>query len=90
MNEEIKEEKYPDVDEPVVQFKMISDRDIYRVVSERNKDLTLIEISGYDLNIGFNMEHLRSLEDINAAGEAIGIMFKEIILDRLLSNKQNP
>lgn len=76
------------VKEAEVKFKVISDRDIYKVVSSQNRDLTLIEITGYDVRINFNMEHLRSLEDVNAAGEAIGIMFRDIILEKLLEYKQ--
>lgn len=91
MNEEnVTESNLTPVQEPEIKFKAISERDIYKVVSEKNKDLTLIEITGYGLQINFNMEYLRSLEDVNAAGDAIGTMFKEIILEKLLEYKQKP
>lgn len=86
----ISNDQIPPVQEPEVKFKAISERDVYKVVSEKNKDLTLIEITGYGLQINFNMEYLRSLEDVNAAGDAIGTMFKEIILEKLLEYKQKP
>ncbi len=78
------------VDEPVVKFRAISDRDVYKVVSESNKDITLIEITGFDLQINFNMEYLRSYEDVNAAADGVGTMFRELILEKLLEYKQKP
>lgn len=88
--EAIKNENLTPVEEPVVKFRSLSDRDVYKVVSENNKDITLIEITGYDLQINFNMEYLKSLQDVNAASEAIGTMFRDIILDKLLEYKQKP
>ena len=78
------------VGEPVVKFRAISDRDVYKVVSENNKDITLIEITGYDLQINFNMEYLKSLQNVNAAADAMGTMFREIMLEKLLEYKQKP
>ena len=82
--------KLDPVAEPTIKFNVISDRDVYKVVSEKKKDLTLIEITGYGLQINFNMEYLRSLDDINAAGEAVGILFRDIMLEKLLEYKQKP
>ena len=76
------------VAEPTLQFKAITDRDVYKIVSEKNSDLTLIEITGYGVEINFNMEYLKSIEDINAATEAIGVLFKEIILEKLLETNK--
>lgn len=77
----------PNVPEPVVQFKSISDRDVCTVLSEEHPDTTLIEISGYGLRINFNMQYLRTYEDVISASEAVGTMFKEIMLERLLGSK---
>ncbi len=78
------------VDEPVVKFRAISDRDVYKVVSANNQDITLIEITGFDLQFNFNMEYLRSYEDVTAAADGIGTMFKDLILEKLLEYKQKP
>lgn len=77
----------PPVPEATVKFNAISDRSVYKVVSEKNEDITLIEITGYDLQINFNMQYLKSLEDVNAASQAIGILFRDIILEKLLDYK---
>lgn len=84
------EVKLPSVPEATVVFNAITDRSVYRVVSEDNPDRALIEITGYDLQINFNYEYLRSYEDVSAAAEGISTMFKEIMLERLLSQKQTP
>ena len=60
------EETVQTVDEPRVEFKMISDRSVCKIVNE-DINQTLVEISGYDLQINFNMEYLNSIEDVEAA-----------------------
>ena len=92
MSEELDREKYdednlPPVPEPTTTFKNFTDRDVYKVVSEKDPNTTLIEISGYDLHIGFNMKYLNTLEDIDAATEAIAALFRDVIMDRLLEYK---
>ena len=83
------EEKIKTEDEARVEFKMITDRSIYRVVNEEI-DKTLVEISGYDLQIGFNMEYLRSMEEVEAAIEGLGNLFRDLIMEKLLEyRKQN-
>ena len=64
MDNEIKQT----VDEPRVEFKMISDRSVYNIVNE-DINKTLVEISGYDLQINFNMEYLNSIEDVEEEDE---------------------
>ena len=80
--------KFPPVRESEVKFKVNSDRDVYRVISEKDPKTTLIEITGYDVQINFNMEYLRSLEDVNAAAEAVGVLFRDVMLEKLLEYKQ--
>lgn len=77
----------PDVDEPEVKFKLISGRDIMEVNSADNGE-KLIEISGYDLQINFNMQYLKSLEDIEAACKGISDLFKETIMEKLLEYRK--
>lgn len=88
--EENPQQNMAQVNEPTIKFKAISDRSIYKVISSNNPDITLIEITGYDLQINFNMEYLKTLEDINAACDAIGTLFRDIILEKHLESKQKP
>lgn len=79
----------PKVDEPIVKFKLVSDRDVMTIVNDDIKE-TLVEISGYDLQINFNMQYLKSVEDIKAAGDGIADLFKQLIMEKLLEyRKQN-
>lgn len=75
-------------EEPRVEFRLISDRSIFNIVNQEiNK--TLVEISGYDLQINFNLEYLNTIEDIEAAIEGLGNLFRDIITKQLLDRKQN-
>lgn len=85
--EEEKDIQLSEVDEPEVKFKLISDRDIMNVESGDNGE-KLIEISGYDLQINFNMRYLKSIEDINAACNGISDLFRETIMEKLLEYRK--
>lgn len=56
--EQEKDVKLPKVDEPTVKFRLISDRDVMNIINDDIKE-TLVEISGYDLQINFNMQYLK-------------------------------
>ena len=75
------------VDEPTVEFKMITDRTVYNIVNDEIKQ-TLIEISGYDLMINFNMEYINSIEDVEAAVEGVADLFRKEIMSKLLEHKK--
>ena len=77
----------PDVDEPEVRFKLISERDIMNVENADTHE-KLVEISGYDLQINFNMQHLRSVEEIEAACKGISDLFREVIMEKLLEYRK--
>ena len=78
----------PDVDEPEVKFKLISGRDVMNVENADTGE-RLIEISGYDLQINFNMQYLKTIEDITAACKGVADLFRETIMEKLLeSSKQ--
>ena len=79
---EEKDELQP-VNEPEVKFKLVSGRDTMNVISKEVNE-TLIEISGYDLQINFNMKYLKSVEDIEAACQGIANLFRQTIMDKLL------
>ncbi len=73
------------VSEPTVTFKSISDRMIMDVVNADNKEV-LIQISGYDLRIDFNMQYLRSIQDVEAAVGGIAQLFRDAIMEAALGH----
>ena len=80
---EERDENLQPVNEPEVKFKLISGRDTMNVINKEVNE-TLIEISGYDLQINFNMQYLKSVEDIEAACQGIANLFRQTIMDKLL------
>lgn len=83
----MEENKRPQENEPKVMFRSITDRDVFRIVNQET-DKTLVEISGYDLQINFNMEYLNSVQDIEAASQGLKDMFKEIMLEQVFKEKK--
>jgi hypothetical protein len=81
------EKKGQTVDEPTVEFKMITDRTACSIVNDEINQ-TLVEISGYDLMINFNMEYINSIEDVEAAVEGVGDLFRKEIMSKLLEHKK--
>ena len=89
MVHEEQEGVYSKVNEPTVHFKLISDR-IIREINNPEIKQTLIRISGYDLQIDYNLQYLKSVEDIEAACNGIAQLFREDIMRVLLErNKQS-
>lgn len=87
MEEQKQEGAYSHVDEPVVQFKVNSDRIVREVINADTKQV-LVHISGYDLQINFNMQYLKSVEDIEAACSGISQLFRDIIMEKLLEGNK--
>ena len=83
MEEQKIEGTYSHIDEPVVQFKANSDRIVREVINADTKQV-LVHISGYDLQINFNMQYLKSIEDVEAACDGIAQLFRGAIMDKLL------
>lgn len=75
------------INEPKVEFRSISDRTIFKIINDSINE-NLVEITGYDLQINFNMEYINSIEDVEAAVEGIGNLFRQIIMDKLLEHKK--
>ncbi len=75
------------ITEPTRTFKAISDLTIYKIVNEDIKQ-TLVEITGYDVNVNFNMSYLRSVEDVEAACNGISQLFRDLIMEKLLGNQK--
>ena len=74
-------------DEPKIEFLVISDRGLLAI---KNPDINknLVEISGYDLQVNFNMEYLNSIEDVESAVNGISDLFRELIMEKLLEYKR--
>ncbi len=87
MSAESEQLKLSAVPESEVKFKIISDRDVMNVVNADSNEV-LIEISGYDLQINFNMEYLKSVEDIDAACNGVAQLFRDTIMDKLLEYRK--
>ena len=83
----MEENRRPQENEPKVMFRSITDRDVFIIVNQET-DKTLVEISGYDLQINFNMEYLNSVQDIEAASQGLKDMFKEIMLEQVFKEKK--
>lgn len=74
--------------EPEVVFNTLSDRRILAVQTEETHE-TIMEISGYDLQIKFNRDKLKSIEDIESLLEGLKSLFKQMVMEDLLGNKEN-
>ena len=75
-------------DEPQVVFNAISDKAAFLIKSHDNKT-TLVEISGYGLEVNFNMQYMKSMIDVDEVVNGISEMFRSIITDKLLNGKQS-
>lgn len=84
---ESKEQTLQTQDEPKVEFRVISDRGLFAVQNPEIQK-NLVEISGYDLQVNFNMEYLNSIEDVEAAVSGLSDLFRELIMEKLLEYKR--
>lgn len=74
--------------EPEVAFNALSDKRIFGVKSEEDQEM-IFEISGYDLQIKFNRDKLRSLEEIEGTLDGIKDMFRKLIMADLLNKDES-
>lgn len=70
-------------EEPEVVFKALSDRGVYKVEDDET-GATVMEITGYDLDIDFNMSYINSVEKVESTVQAIGELFRRAIMTKLL------
>jgi hypothetical protein len=75
----------PQDSEEVVSFKK-SDRMNYGVVGYDGNELMAV-ISGYDLNIAFNMKLINSLADAEAYANAMADVFYQALMEQLIAEK---
>ena len=65
--------------EPEVVFNTISDRRILAVQ-------TIMEISGYDLQINFNRDKLQNIADIESMLDGLKDLFRRVVMQDLLES----
>ena len=71
--------------EDTVVFKA-DDRMTYGAMNYDGTELMAV-ISGYDLNIAFNMRTINSLADAKAAANALADVFYEVLMEQLIEEK---
>lgn len=71
--------------EDTVVFKT-DDRMTYGAMNYDGTELMSV-ISGYDLNIAFNMRTINSLADAEAAANALADVFYEVLMEQLIEEK---
>lgn len=69
--------------EPEVVFNAMSDRRVLAVMTEETSE-TIIEISGYDLQIKFNRDKLKDIGDIESMLDGIKDLFRRLVMEDLL------
>lgn len=71
--------------EPEVVFNSQSDRRFFSVKSEDGKE-TMMEISGYDLDVRFNRNVIKTVQDVESLLDGIKDLFRKIIMEDLISD----
>lgn len=69
--------------EPEVVFNALSDRRVLAVMTEDSNE-TIMEISGYDLQIKFNRDKLKDVADIENMLDGLKDLFRRVVMENLL------
>lgn len=87
---DVNEVKRPNVQlsEGVVQFRERSDLTVFQILDEKTGRV-MAYISGYALDINFNLGELKSVESIEQLIDGIGNMFRKIVLDKIVAKNKN-
>lgn len=75
------------MEEKIITFKE-SDRMTYGAMDYSGEEMMAV-ISGFDLNIAFNLRTINSLGDAEAAANALAQVFYELLLEQLLEQKSH-
>ena len=67
--------------EPEVVFNTLSDR---RILEDTHE--TIMEISGYDLQINFNRDKLQNIADIESMLDGLKDLFRRVVMQDLLES----
>ena len=71
--------------EPEVVFNTLSDRVVCAVMAEDTHE-TIMEISGYDLQINFNRDKLQNIADIESMLDGLKDLFRRVVMQDLLES----
>lgn len=71
--------------EPEVVFNSQSDRRFFSVKSEDGNE-TMMEISGYDLDVRFNRNVIKTIQDVESLLDGIKDLFRKIIMEDLIDD----
>ena len=71
--------------EPEVVFNSQSDRRFFSVKSEDGNE-TMMEISGYDLDVRFNRNVIKTVQDVENLLDGIKDLFRKIIMEDLIGD----
>lgn len=63
-----------------------ADRMTYGAMNYDGTEMMAV-ISGYDMNIAFNMRTINSLSDAEAAADALAQVFYELLMEQLIEQK---
>jgi len=69
--------------EPEVVFNAMSDRRVFAVMTEETNE-TIMEISGYDLQVKFDRDKLKDISDIESMLDGIKDLFRRLVMEDLL------
>lgn len=87
MKEKSKQVENSVANEPEVVFNALSDKRIFGVKSEEDQE-TIFEISGYDLQVRFNRDRLKTVEEIEGVLDGIKDVFRKLIMADLLNKDE--
>ena len=73
-----------EIEENTVMFRERSDLTIFQITDE-STGMVLAYISGYALDINFNVGELRSVERVEQLIEGIGKLFRNIVMEKILN-----
>lgn len=82
------ENSLPISNEPEVVFNLESDRRFLAVKTEDGSQ-TMMEISGYDLDVRFNQDAIRTVQDVEALLDGLKEMFRKLIMADVLGENKS-
>ena len=74
--------------EPEVVFNSQSDRRFFSVKSEDGNE-TMMEISGYDLDVRFNHDAIHTVQDVESLLDGLKEMFRKLIMADVLGENKS-
>lgn len=85
--EDLSQEKIDQALDETVTFKK-GDMTVYLVENYDGSDI-MASISGYGLNVNFNLEVINSIEDAEAMANGLADIFYKTLMDQLIKEKPN-